>query len=114
MRSRSILDAVQVFLDLLVEGSYEVVEAMTRGRRLSAGDLRMAIDNYGDPLVPVPERDLESLDVVKIEGTDCPTFHVVVDLWTLQEGRSDLSLELRLTDLHEGTYDIEVLDLHAL
>ncbi len=106
--------AVQVVVGLLVRESYDVIEAMTRGRRLSADDLRGAVETYGRTLAPIPADALEPLDVVRIEGTDPAAFHVCVDLWTEEEGLSDLSLELRLTDLYGGAYDIEVLGLHVL
>lgn len=106
--------AVSAIVGLLVDGSYDVVEAMTRGRRLSAASLREAVDGYARTLVPVPPASLDGLDVVRIEGSGPAAFHVVVELWTQEEGRSDLSLELRLTDLYGGAYDIEVLDLHVL
>jgi len=113
MITESVLTAVRTIVGLLVDGSYDVIEAMTRSRRLSSEDLRGAVEGFGRTLAPIPTDALEHLDVVQIEGADHPTLHVVVDLWT-EEGKSDLSLELRLTDLYGGAYDIEVLDLHVL
>jgi hypothetical protein len=53
-------------------------------------------------------------DVSAIRDREYPTFHVVIDLWTLEEGRSDLSLELELIDRYGGAYEIRILDLHVL
>jgi len=106
--------AVSAIVGLLVDGSYDVVEAMTRGRRLSAESLREVIEGYGRTLAPIPASSLDHLDIVRIEASEPPAFHVVAALWTEEEGRSDLSLELRLTDLYGGAYDTEVLDLHVL
>jgi len=91
----------------------EIADALARAR-LSAGTLREVVEGYGRALAPVPEGGLDHLDVVRIEGSEPAAFHVVVELWTEEEGRSDLSLELRLTDLYGGAYDIEVLGLHVL
>jgi len=43
-----------------------------------------------------------------------PTFHVGASLWTKEEGRSDLTLSLHLTETPQHIYEIEVLDLHVL
>lgn len=106
--------AVGNVVSLLVEGSYDVLEAMTRGRRLSASDLRHAVEDYGRTLVPLPAGELDELDVAQVKDAEVPTFHVVVDLWTQAEGRSDLTLELLLTDRYAGAYGTEILNLHTL
>jgi hypothetical protein len=43
-----------------------------------------------------------------------PELHVAVPLGTDEEGRSDLTLELHLTELAAGVFETEVLDLHVL
>ena len=106
--------AVRTATTLLAEGAYEVLEVMTRGRRLSADEMRSAVHEYGATLVPLPEPALDELDVVQVTGSALPTFDVVVDLWSYEEGRSDLSLELRLTDRFDGAHDVEILDIHTL
>jgi hypothetical protein len=106
--------AVRVLVALLVAGDYDVAAAMTRNDRLSAEELRNAIARYGRTLVPLPEDQWDRLDVVAIDGREHPTFHVVLDLWTAEEGRSDLSLELELTDRYGGAFETRILDLHVL
>ena len=112
--SEALKTAVGAIIGLLVDGSYDVVEAMTRGRRLSADSLRRAVEGYGRTLASIPPDSLDRLDVVQIEGSEPAAFHVLVEMWTEEEGRSDLTLELRMTDLYGGAYDVEVLDLHVL
>lgn len=86
---------------------------MTRGRRLSAEELRGAVAGHGRTLVPLPPEELDSLDVVEIAGAEPAAYSVVVDLWT-EEGRSDLSLELRLVDRDDGAFEVEVMDVRVL
>ena len=81
---------------------------MTRGRRLSTEDLQRAVDDYGRVLVPLPPESLENLDVVQVRDADPSTFSVVIDLWTREEGRSDLTLELELVDRFNGAYDMSI------
>jgi hypothetical protein len=42
------------------------------------------------------------------------SLHVVGPVWTAQEGRSDLSLELELRETASGSWDARVLSLHVL
>mgnify|MGYP003350972838 CR=1 FL=1 len=49
-----------------------------------------------------------------IEDTDPAAYSVTTDLYTEEEGKSDLSLELRLTDAYDGAYETEVMDLRVL
>lgn len=106
--------AVTMLTNLLAAGDYVTAERMTRGRRLSASDLQRAVEDYGGTLVPLPAEALENLDVVEVRDSDPAAFSVVVDLWTAEEGRSDLTLELELVDRFEGAYDVMIQNLHVL
>jgi len=103
--------ASRIVVGLLVACKYDVVEALTRGVRLSAADLRSAVSAYGRTLVDVPDGQWRQ-DVAPMDELD--SFHVIIDLWTAEEGRSDLSLELRVRDRYQGAFEVEVLDLHVL
>ena len=105
--------AVSVVVNLLVEGDFGTIEKMTRGRRLSASELEVAVSDHGRTLVGLPQEALDELDVVEIENSHPTVYSVTTDLYT-EEGRSDLSLELRLTDVYDGAYETEVMDLRVL
>jgi hypothetical protein len=82
---------------------------------LTAEQLRQAVEEYGRELQKPPEVVFDNLDVNGIEGAIPRAWWVLVDLWTVEEGRSDLTLELRLTDNTGGElYDIEINNLHVL
>lgn len=106
--------AVATTVNLLVDRSYQTLASMTRGRWLTAQQLQEGVDEYGRMLVRVPESDLDDLDVVQMAGSEPATFHVVVPLWTDEEGRSDLALELRLVENFPDALSVEVTDLHVL
>src|SRR5829696_5833619 len=40
--------------------------------------------------------------------------HLAVEMWTKQEGRSDLTLELHLREVAPGEWEPRILDLHVL
>jgi hypothetical protein len=62
-------------------------------------------------MVPLPEEAWEVADAFPI--ADRPgEWAVVVDLWTREEGRSDLSMEARVTESRKGVSVIENIHVH--
>jgi hypothetical protein len=114
MQKTALETAVRFIVDLLVRGEYETVERLTRRRRLGAYELRSAISTYGRTLVPPGPGWWDAVRVTPIEQSPSKSFHVAAPLWTQEEGRSDLTVELRLTESGRELYDAEVLDLHVL
>jgi hypothetical protein len=106
--SRQVLDTVNQILQLLVNCDYDAIEKVSNGVRLSATEIKQAVDQYGRSLEMPPE-DSE-LDIVEIEGGK--GWSVRCDLWTKEEGRSDLTLEL--TIVNENNFRVEVDDIHVL
>lgn len=105
--------AVRVIVDLLVRQDYATIEAVTRARRMSAAELERAINDYGRTLVAPNEGWWASVKVTPLSGR-VSAFHVAAPLWTAEEGRSDLTLELQLQESTAGVFDTELLDLHVL
>lgn len=106
--------AVRTLVSLLVNGEYDVAAALTRGDRLPAEEIREAVDRYGRTLTDLPESEWSNLDVLAVEGRAHPTYSVVVDLWTVEEGHSDLTLELELVERYPGAFETRIIDLHVL
>ena len=105
---------VVMITELLAAGDYETASRMAEGRRLSAADLERAVRDYGRTLVSIPPAARDSYDVYRVEKADRPTFFVDVDLWTQEEGRSDLTLQLGLIDTGRSTYAVTIDGLHVL
>ena len=114
MDKSKIRDTVRRLVEMLVVGDYHGLERASQGRRLTAEQLRQAVEEYGRELRMPPELVFDDLDVVGIEGAAPRAWSVLVDLWTVEEGRSDLTLELVLTETGGEQYDIQIWDLHVL
>ena len=114
MSALSIRDTVHPLIEMLVAEDYEGVEGASRGHRMTAEQLRQAVVEYGRELRMPPESVFDNLDVIEIEGATPRAWSALIDLWTVEEGRSDLTLELGLTDTGGELYDIEVDNLHVL
>ena len=79
------------------------------------GDLSLWIREYGDggaTLVPLPDEAWDSAQASPADH-EPGTWFVVVDLWTLEEGRSDLSLEATVREAGDRI-DLTIDDLHVL
>lgn len=115
MRTDSaIRTAAGIVVGLLVNGQYDLVEAVTRGDRLSATEIRRAVEQYGLTLVRTPERGWEMLEVVAVDGADPETFDAEIPLFTKEKGRSDLLVSLQLINRYRGAYDIRLLDISVV
>jgi hypothetical protein len=110
----SFLSVIRAVIDFLAAEDYEGALEAAPTTRMSAQDLANSINEYGARLVPTPEYGLRQLDMTRVTTAEIPTWHVVAPIWTVEEGRSDLSLELWVRHLGRGLYSAELLNLHVL
>ncbi|MEV4782264.1 DUF7668 domain-containing protein [Burkholderia sp. LMU1-1-1.1] len=108
------MGAVTQIVSWLVAADYKSIEEATQGRRLSGKLLRAAVTTYGKKLIAAPDLGLYEFDIVEIINAVSPSWSVNVNLWTVEEGRSDLSLECTVIERDAGGIGIEVDNLHAL
>ncbi len=104
---------VKSVVHLLVAANYEQLEELTSGTRLTAADMARVIREYGRVLIAPPEHAYEDLDVVQVRNASPARWSVRMSLWTVEEGRSDLSLELTIIECPTG-YAVELDDIHVL
>ena len=98
----------------LAMAEYEAVVALAPGSPVSPAQIKAAIEEYGRKLVPLPPEAYELIDYVAIRQSEPLSWSVVVPLFTQEEGRSDLSLELQLMKLATAGYEVSVNGLHVL
>lgn len=113
MQDLRIKGTITEIMARLVRGDYWGVEQRTGGLRLSAEELRQAVAEYGRHLRMPPLHALDAVEAVEIDGSNPKAWSVVCEMWTEEEGRSDLSLELTLTDSGDQM-QVEVDNLHVL
>ncbi|MCS5574801.1 MAG: hypothetical protein NZ789_17880 [Pseudomonadales bacterium] len=97
---------VRHIYSLLQTQQYDAVEKLTHGIRLSAADIEEAISEYGYRLAPYPGS--VELDVVEVTGSTPKEWSVVAPIYTVEEGLSDLSIELSLVDNGQEIYRSEL------
>jgi hypothetical protein len=101
-------------MELLARRDYTAFCGSARRSRLTPQEVDAAIRGYGRTIIAPPAEAFRLLDVVAVTDSVPPRWSVVVPLWTEQEGRSDLSLEITVEDVGGPDYAIEIEDLHVL
>jgi len=98
---------------LLVDRQFDKIAALTNGVRLPAKQMQSAVEQYGRTLVVPPSDAFELMDVVEVREKQPSQWSITMPLWTKEEGRSDLSIEVTIV---QGTdkFHIELDDIHVL
>jgi hypothetical protein len=104
---------VRRLIQHLVQGDYDSVVAECAQSRLTGKQLAKVIQDYGRKLIMPPDRALDNLDIVPVQDASVPTWSLRVPLWTHEEGRSDLTLELTVGTAPRASC-VELDDLHVL
>jgi hypothetical protein len=105
--------AVRGVVDLLVRDEYDALERVTSGVRRTASEIERSISEYGRVLVAPDAGWWELVQVTPVE-VEPGTLHVAAPLWTEEDGRSDLTVELELKRSPDETFRASLLDIHAL
>ena len=113
MVSQALTSICREMVDFLVRKEYELAVERCSTSRLSSEVLRDVVADYGRRLVSPPSEAYRDLDAIALKGTPVQTWSVAVPLWSEEEGRSDLTLELTIALSSSGAR-VEIDDLHVL
>ena len=112
--SAKLRTTVRALTDRFAQGDYAGLCRLARTCRLGPEDLERAVQDYGRYLVALPDAAFDAVDIVAISDSQPQRWSVVVPLWSREEGRSDLSLEITVEDSPTPEYAVEIEDLHVL
>lgn len=91
----------------------EEAESLMVHSKLSAEEIKTAIDDFRETIF-VPNDDIfDAIDIVKIENSNKEAYSIDFDLWTLESGLSDLTLQLTATR-HTDSIEVELDNIHVL
>jgi len=99
-------------VNALVRGDFASLDRDGRSGRVGADGLRRSIVKYGRTLTGLPDEAYDLADAGTVDARP-GEWWIVVPMWTVEEGRSDLSLELAARPTPDG-HRFEVTDLHVL
>ena len=88
---------VQSLATKLAGGDFEGVVGECSTSRLSSDDIRLVISDYGKTFIAPPADAYRDLDAVPVRDAEEPTWSVRAPLWSKEEGRSDLELQLTIS-----------------
>jgi hypothetical protein len=94
-------------ISAFVDGDYALARGVSSVAEVSAATARQIaeyIADYGETLAPLPD-DTWTTSVAQWTGTD--HWDVLVDLWTVESGASDLVLGARVFETDDG-FRIEI------
>jgi len=111
IKLRSTISALS---ELLAQQDYESFCGFARNSRLTPGGVSRVIRKYRRHLIPLPDVAYKKMEVVPISESIPQRWTVIVPLWTKEEGRSDLSLDITLQNSIGKTYTVDINDLHVL
>ncbi len=99
---------IREVVDLLVDRKFSELAERTKGVRLTAKEIEGIIDSYGRNLTNAPTSAFEKLNAVFVKNSDPARYSVWFPLWTQEEGKSDLTLELTLIDSDKSQIGVEL------
>ena len=114
MNTEKLNNTVKIVTELLSEKKYKEIESLCNGVRLKADQIACAVNEYGRNIVSLPNEGFEKLDIIEVTDSNPKEWSVNVPIYTSEEGKSDLTLELSLIDSTSDIYKIEVDNLHVL
>ncbi|MFO0706618.1 MAG: DUF1851 domain-containing protein [Nitrospira sp.] len=105
--------AVREVIALLVAQRYKDLARFTQGTPITDQDIARVIQEYGQTVVPCPEPLEDLIDIAEVTDTARPTWSVVVPLYTREEGRSDLSVELTVVEVAQNDFQVRLENVHV-
>jgi hypothetical protein len=105
--------AVVEVVSLLASKRYADLERLTRGMRFTAAQIEAAVADSGRTIAVLPSSGDLHTDLVRIQEPNVVSWSVVQPLRTVEEGWSDLSLELTVSVQPDGSVWIELDNIHV-
>ncbi len=99
-------ETAKYIYSLLLEQKYKDLEEFTGSKRLTADEIKYCIQDYGYHLVQYPDEII--LDVIEITDSNPTEWSVIAPVHTVEEGLSDLSIELSVIDNGEKIFRVEL------
>ena len=99
---------------MLVVGDFVGLETLSGGVRLSQAEIARAVHDYPGTLMLPPNSGDFCLDVIELTGSRPRRWSVDIALWTREEGRSDLTMQVTMTDSGSDLLDVEIDNIHVL
>lgn len=114
MDKEKLIHTVGMILNLLAESKYSELSELCIGNDIQAEDIERAVSDY--PYKPIyPKSEINDLlNIIEVEDSNPREWSVYCDLWTEEEGRSDLNLQISLIESPGEFYQFQIDGIHVL
>lgn len=110
--SKKIIDQVILLIRELKEKNYYIIHTPPFHSRVSVDDIKRVILEYNKLLTDITIEDIENTEVIKIDIKE-NMYAIDLDLWTIEEGHSDLTIQLEI-EIIDNEFRVGIEDLHVL
>ena len=100
-------------MTMLARRDYAGLASWSNGVRLNRAEMESAVRAYGRTVILPPRDTIPNFDAVKVMNAEPERWSVDIPLWTREEGRSDLTLEVTMTGSDGDVMDVEIDDIHV-
>lgn len=107
-----IIKQLKQLINLLVTKQYDTIIKTTKQNKLTADEIKNAIDDFGETLI-MPE-NFKNIDIIEVKNDKTKQWSVDFDLWTQESGVSDLTLQLTLFQNSGNELEVIIDDIHVL
>ena len=110
-------NTVAWLFSLVATEAYEQLETLYLAAEPGSRYIEREINEYPAHFAMPPNEEIDNL-ISLVERVSypvpVPSWLVDIDLWTLEEGRSDLTLQVMLADKGLDLYEVTIRTLHVL
>ena len=104
----SLVSSIQRIIDLIVERNWAELSKDAPNSRVQWADMERELNSYGEDYATLPDDFIEKTHFGRLTSggywIDCP-------LWTKEEGRSDLEVQLFAKTAGDGAWDLDVTNI---
>jgi hypothetical protein len=112
IQREDIAEKLKILVELLIQNKFEEVsEKYPSEYNLTNEEIRDSIESYGCKLVTPSEEEIRNFDAVEVENNSPSLWDVRFALWTIEEGKSDLTIVLDVEETPENDYVIGIRDI---
>lgn len=112
IQRENIAKSLETLVELLIQNKFEEVsEKYPSEYNLTAEEIRDSIESYGCKLVTPPQKEFCNFDAVELENHFPKLWDIRLALWTIEEGKSDLTIILDVEETSEKDYIIRLRDI---
>jgi len=112
--NKRIESIVRDVIQLMAKSQWDSMKKFICKNGPTCDELQAVIQNYGCTLIAVPDTESAAISIIEIKDSSPRSWSVVAPLWTVEENRSDLSLEATVVMRQDNSFSVCIDNIHVL